>query len=82
MKTNNSFFKNYEKYMTCLCQSCVEFYRGNPDYYVKRLTPPNGPKDSCDRCGRAGFDYIVCEQHERFVNGMRFRNSHNGRRAE
>lgn len=48
--------------VTCLCQKCVAFYRHNPMYHVRRLTPPDGIKDKCDRCGFfAGFDYLITE---------------------
>ena len=51
------------KTVTCLCQKCVSYYRDNPLYRVKRLTPPNGVKDKCDRCGYySGFDYLITEQ--------------------
>ena len=49
--------------VTCLCQRCVSFYWDNPAYKIKRLTPPNGVKDKCDRCGyHYGFDYLITEQ--------------------
>ena len=48
--------------ITCLCQRCVSFYRDNPAYHVRRLTPPDGAKDTCDRCGSySGFDYLITE---------------------
>lgn len=49
--------------VTCLCQRCVSFYWDNPAYKIRRLTPPNGVKDKCDRCGyHYGFDYLITEQ--------------------
>ena len=47
---------------TCLCHKCVSYYRNNPEYKVKRLTPPDGAKETCDRCGiNRGFDYLITE---------------------
>lgn len=47
---------------TCLCHKCIKFYIGNPEYKVKRLTPPHGAKEACDRCGiNQGFDYLITE---------------------
>ncbi len=63
-KTNHNQLLLKQK-KTCLCHKCVSFYRGNPEYKVKRLTPPNGAKDSCDRCGiNRGFDYLITEFKE------------------
>lgn len=50
---------------TCLCHKCVSFYRNSPNYRVKRLTPPQGAKDTCDRCGvNQGFDYLITEMEQ------------------
>ncbi len=44
----------------CLCSRCVEYYSYSPEYYVKRLTPPDGVMDTCSKCNfRRGFDYMV-----------------------
>lgn len=51
---------------TCLCHKCVSFYMNNSGYKVKRLTPPHGAKDTCDRCGvKQGFDYLITELQEK-----------------
>ena len=56
--------KKFRRYIetTCLCHKCVNFYLLDPHYRVKRLTPNNGFKDICDRCGRSeGYDYQILE---------------------
>lgn len=53
-----------EQSVTCLCPRCVDYYKNDPSYRVKRLTPPDGAKDECDRCGAPGFDYLITETRE------------------
>lgn len=60
--------KKFHRYIetTCLCHKCVSFYLLDPHYRVKRLTPHNGFKDICDRCGSSeGFDYQILEQGDK-----------------
>ena len=60
--------KNFHRYIetTCLCHKCVSFYLLDPHFRVRRLTPHNGFKDICDRCGRSeGFDYQILEEGDK-----------------
>ena len=53
------------KTTTCLCYKCIDYYRNNPAYLIKRLTPNNGNKDKCDRCGiNLGFEYQISTKGE------------------
>ena len=57
--------KTKDQYITCLCRKCVSFYKDSPEYRVKRITPPEGAKDTCDRCGSYfGYDYLITEKEE------------------
>ena len=50
------------KETTCLCNKCIRYYVNNPTYRIKQLTPSDGIKDTCDRCGQdLGFDYLITE---------------------
>ena len=46
----------------CLCGQCLNDYKANPNYIVRRLDPFAKVKDECDRCGRLGWDYIISER--------------------
>ena len=60
------------KITTCLCYKCVNYYRDNPKYKVRRLTPRNGSKDKCDRCGSpSGYDFQITKRLERNSYGKR-----------
>ena len=51
--------------VTCLCPKCIAFYRDTPSYRIRRLTPPDGNRDTCDRCGYyLGYDYLITELKE------------------
>lgn len=45
----------------CLCGKCLEDYKSNPDYIVKRLDPFAKVKQKCDKCQNDGYDYIVLD---------------------
>lgn len=47
----------------CLCPKCLEDYKSNPDYVVKRLDPFQSEKQQCDKCNRSGYDYLIYEKH-------------------
>lgn len=49
----------------CLCSRCLNDYKSDPDYIVRRLDPFAKVKDSCDKCGNAGWDYIIYEKNKR-----------------
>ncbi len=60
--------KKFRRYIetTCLCHKCVSFYLLDSHFRVKRLTPHDGFKDICDRCGSAeGFDYQILEEGDK-----------------
>lgn len=50
----------------CLCSRCLEDYKSNPDYIVRRFDPFAKEKEKCDKCNRMGFEYIVREKQNRF----------------
>lgn len=48
-----------------LCPTCLNFYRNHPEeYFIRRITPWNGPKYSCSKCDRYGFDYEITDKNE------------------
>lgn len=46
----------------CLCPRCLQAYKDDPNYIVKRLDPLAGTKDKCDKCESMGWDYIVYDK--------------------
>ena len=53
------------KTTTCLCCKCIDYYRNDPSYVINRLTPHNGNKETCDRCGiNLGFEYQITSKGE------------------
>ena len=50
------------KDVICLCSKCVSFYRSHKNYLVIRITPEDGDRDFCNKCGKSGaMDYVVSE---------------------
>lgn len=45
----------------CLCNKCLEDYKSNPDYIIRRLDPFAKVKQKCDKCQNDGYDYIVLD---------------------
>lgn len=45
----------------CLCSKCLEDYKSNPDYIIRRLDPFAKVKQKCDKCQNDGYDYIVLD---------------------
>lgn len=43
----------------CLCGRCLSDYKSIPNMVVRRLDPFAREKGSCDKCGAAGWDYII-----------------------
>ena len=44
----------------CLCSKCVSYYSYSPEYSVRRLSPPDGTAEECEKCGfHRGFDYLI-----------------------
>ena len=48
-----------EQDIRCLCPRCANDYRYHDTYIVKRVDPYNNTKESCQKCGRPGYDYFV-----------------------
>ena len=46
----------------CLCVKCLEDYKNNPNFIVKRLDPFARVKEKCDKCQNLGYDYLVIER--------------------
>ncbi len=43
----------------CLCGKCLNDYKSNPEYIVRRLDPFQKVKHQCDKCSGSGYDYII-----------------------
>lgn len=46
----------------CLCASCVNDYKTNPGFIVKRLDPFSKKTDKCEKCDKLGYDYLVYDK--------------------
>ena len=58
------------KETTCLCENCSRYYKTNPFYRLRRLTPLDGAKEWCDRCGQnLGYVYRITELTGEEING-------------
>lgn len=51
----------------CLCGKCLQDYKSNPDFIVRRLDPFAKIMDQCDKCHNMGFDYIVIDKHDKSI---------------
>ena len=49
----------------CLCGRCLQDYKSNPDYIVKRYDPFAKIKQKCDKCDNSGFEYVVRDRFEK-----------------
>ena len=49
----------------CLCGRCLQDYKSNPDYIVKRYDPFAKIKQKCDKCDNSGFEYVVRDRSEK-----------------
>lgn len=43
----------------CLCGKCLNDYKSNPDFVVRRLDPFERNKSQCDKCSGSGYEYII-----------------------
>lgn len=48
----------------CLCSKCLDDYKSNPDYIVRRLDPFERQKQKCDKCQNLGYEYIVSRKRQ------------------
>ena len=48
----------------CLCPACVKDYMDSGNYYVRRLDPFQKEKDTCERCDKPGWDYVIVDKKE------------------
>lgn len=46
----------------CLCGKCLEDYKSNTDYVVRRLDPFAREKGKCDKCLNFGYDYLIYDK--------------------
>ena len=45
--------------LRCLCGKCLNDYKSNPDYIVRRLDPFERNKHQCNKCSGSGYYYII-----------------------
>lgn len=50
------------KNVRCLCSRCLNDYKANSDYIIRRYNPYNKVKSQCDKCFGQGYDYIITER--------------------
>lgn len=46
----------------CLCGKCLNDYKSNPAYIIRRLDPFENIKHQCDKCSGSGYDYIIYDR--------------------
>ena len=46
----------------CLCSKCLEDYKSNQDYIVRRIDPFAKEKRKCDQCSNMGYDYLIYDK--------------------
>lgn len=46
----------------CLCSKCLDDYKSNPGYIVRRLDPFTKEKRKCDKCLNMGYDYLIYDK--------------------
>lgn len=46
----------------CLCSKCLDDYKSNPGYIVRRLDPFAKEKHKCDKCLNMGYDYLIYDK--------------------
>ena len=49
----------------CLCSRCVNDYKSNPNYIVRRVDPFEKEKDTCEKCGALGWNYLIFDREKR-----------------
>lgn len=49
----------------CLCGRCMQEYMDTRAYIISRLDPFQKQKESCDRCGKPGYDYTLKERRKK-----------------
>ena len=46
----------------CLCGKCLNDYKSNPAYIIRRLNPFEKIKHQCDKCSGSGYDYLIYDR--------------------
>lgn len=46
----------------CLCCKCLNDYKSNPAYIIRRLNPFEKIKHQCDKCSGSGYDYLIYDR--------------------
>ena len=59
-----SYRKEHSEELRCLCPECAADYRAYGTYVVRRADPFSRIKETCQKCGRPGHDYIVFPKHK------------------
>lgn len=49
----------------CLCSKCLQDYKANPDFIVRRVDPFARVKEQCDKCCNSGYEYVVIDKSYR-----------------
>ena len=58
-----SYKKEHSEELRCLCPKCAADYRAYDNYVVRRADPFSRVKETCQKCGRPGYDYIIYPKH-------------------
>ena len=56
------YYQTAKSDVRCLCHRCLQEYIDTRNYFISRLDPFQKERDSCDRCGRPGYDYTLKEK--------------------
>lgn len=67
-EVRNDFRRNEKKHhmrsvRSCSSGKCLNDYKSNPEYIVRRLDPFENTKHQCDKCSGSGYDYIIYDRN-------------------
>ena len=48
--------------LTLVSGKCLNDYKSNPAYIIRRLDPFENIKHQCDKCSGSGYDYIIYDR--------------------
>ena len=58
------YYRTPKNDVRCFCHRCLQEYMDTHDYIISRVDPFQKTKESCDRCGRPGFDCVLKEKRK------------------
>jgi len=56
--------ENTNENVITLCHACARDYYNSPDFYIEAIYPRT-VKESCTKCDRKGYDYIITDKSKK-----------------